>query len=109
MRNARKIRAAKARERRVPPPKPEERTTFSEFVRQRLDATKRSSLVTRYSHRSSNDEISRPDTTSCVTGRAEQQRYTGDKLMGIALMHKSNYVPIFNHEEAVSVARMRRN
>jgi len=34
--------------------------------------------------------------------------YTGDKLLGIAIMHKSNLVPIFSAEEASEVSRMRR-
>jgi hypothetical protein len=111
LRNARKIRAAKTRERKSLQPKPKviERISLSAFVRQRLDDTRRSKCSPQYKHRSSADSISRPDVTSCVTGKVEQQKYTGDKLIGIALMHKSNYVPIFNHEEAVSVAKMRRN
>jgi hypothetical protein len=35
--------------------------------------------------------------------------YTGTKIIGIATMHKSNMIPIFNEEAAVDVARMRRN
>lgn len=34
--------------------------------------------------------------------------YTGDKLLGIGVMHKSNSVPIFKQEDAVEIARMRR-
>jgi len=34
--------------------------------------------------------------------------YTGDKVLGIAIMHKSNLVPIFSDEEAVAVSSMRR-
>ena len=34
--------------------------------------------------------------------------YTGDKLVGIATMHKSNIIPIFNTEAAEDVAKMRR-
>jgi len=35
--------------------------------------------------------------------------YTGDAMIGIATMHKSNLVPIFSAEEAINVATMRRN
>lgn len=35
--------------------------------------------------------------------------YTGTKIIGIATMHKSNMIPIFNEEAAVDVAQMRRN
>jgi len=34
--------------------------------------------------------------------------YTGDKIVGIATMHKSNLVPVFNTDDAKSVAQMRR-
>ena len=34
--------------------------------------------------------------------------YTGDKIIGIGTMHKSNAVPIFSDEEAVEISRMRR-
>lgn len=34
--------------------------------------------------------------------------YTGDKLLGIATMHKSNMVPVFKQEDAEEIARMRR-
>lgn len=43
------------------------------------------------------------------TAKKSSPTYTGDKLKGIATMHKSNMVPIFSSEEAVEVARMRRN
>ena len=45
------------------------------------------------------------------TAPAERKVYTGErKLIGIATMHKSNMVPIFedNKEEAKEIARMRR-
>lgn len=34
--------------------------------------------------------------------------YTGDKIIGIATMHKSNAVPVFSDEQAVEISRMRR-
>lgn len=37
-----------------------------------------------------------------------KKQYTGDNIIGIATMHKSNLVPIFSNEEAIDVARMRR-
>lgn len=35
-------------------------------------------------------------------------RYTGEKCIGVALQHKSNYTPVFNTDAAVEIARMRR-
>lgn len=40
--------------------------------------------------------------------KRREQQYTGDKLMGIATMHKSNMVPVFKQEDAEEIARMRR-
>lgn len=34
--------------------------------------------------------------------------YTGDKMLGIATLHKSNAVPVFNNTEAVEISSMRR-
>ena len=34
--------------------------------------------------------------------------YTGDRVLGIATMHKSNAVPVFSDEQAVEISRMRR-
>lgn len=48
------------------------------------------------------------DKTS-ATAKKSSPVYTGELLMGIATMHKSNMVPIFSEKEAVEVATMRRN
>lgn len=37
-----------------------------------------------------------------------EKQYTGDAMVGLATMHKSNTVPIFNAEAAKEVAKMRR-
>ena len=36
-------------------------------------------------------------------------QYTGTNMIGIAQMSKSNAVPVFSKEDAVSIARMRRS
>lgn len=46
--------------------------------------------------------------TGAVTTGAKPQVYTGDKMIGIATMHKSNMVPIFNDDAAKDVSKMRR-
>jgi hypothetical protein len=43
-----------------------------------------------------------------VTFARTPNTYTGDKLIGIATMHKSNSVPVFSHEDAIEISRMRR-
>jgi hypothetical protein len=35
-------------------------------------------------------------------------QYTGDKIVGIGTMHKSNAVPIFTDQEAKDISSMRR-
>lgn len=45
--------------------------------------------------------------TGAVTIKQTMQ-YTGDKIIGIGTMHKSNAVPIFNDEAAKDISRMRR-
>jgi len=40
--------------------------------------------------------------------RQPDKQYTGDAIVGLATMHKSNLVPIFNTEAAKDVAKMRR-
>ena len=37
-----------------------------------------------------------------------QKVYTGDAMIGIATLHKSNAVPVFTVEEAVDISNMRR-
>ena len=46
--------------------------------------------------------------TGAVNIKAPMQ-YTGTKVKGIATMHKSNAVPVFTDEQAIDIARMRRN
>lgn len=43
-----------------------------------------------------------------VTLGVEVKVYTGDNMIGIAIMHKSNLVPIFNSDAAEDVSKMRR-
>ena len=43
-----------------------------------------------------------------ATKPIEGKRYTGDKMLGIGTLHKSNAVPIFTDEEAKDQAKMRR-
>lgn len=37
-----------------------------------------------------------------------EKKYTGDAMIGIATMHKSNAVPVFNDSQAKDLASMRR-
>jgi hypothetical protein len=42
------------------------------------------------------------------TYKKETPIYTGDAMIGISTMHKSNAVPVFSTEEAKEISRMRR-
>lgn len=46
-------------------------------------------------------------TVGAVSSKSTQQ-YTGDKIVGIGTLHKSNAVPIFSNQEAEDIAKMRR-
>ena len=45
---------------------------------------------------------------SGVCAKPEPKVYTGDVIIGIAQMHKSNAVPIARKQDAVDISRMRR-
>ena len=42
------------------------------------------------------------------TKAVEGNTYTGTKMLGIGTLHKSNAIPVFNNEEAIDMAKMRR-
>ena len=48
------------------------------------------------------------DTGWLPCTKSEDQAYTGTKVKGVGIMHKSNMVPIFSNEEAVEISKMRR-
>jgi len=47
-------------------------------------------------------------TDTSVTFAKKPNVYTGNRLLGIATMHKSNSVPVFSQEDAIEIATMRR-
>lgn len=54
-----------------------------------------------------------PQCVSIDTGfipctKKSQHSYTGDKMKGVATMHKSNAVPVFTDKEAQEISSMRR-
>jgi hypothetical protein len=46
--------------------------------------------------------------SGAVTTGVKKHMYTGDKMLGVATMHKSNLVPIFSDDNAIEVSHMRR-
>ena len=59
--------------------------------------------------RTTTTDIPSRNTGEGIASSKPVQQYTGTKMLGIGTMHKSNSVPIFSDEEAVSIATMRRN
>lgn len=43
-----------------------------------------------------------------VAAKAPVLQYTGNQLVGIAIMHKSNLVPVFSQTQACELSAMRR-
>jgi hypothetical protein len=48
------------------------------------------------------------DTGQFSTAPRQQVMYTGDKVLGVALMHKSSYAPVFDTKSAEEISKMRR-
>ncbi len=61
-----------------------------------------------YSYRGQNERLPSVDSGVGVASKKDPMMYTGDRLKGIAIMHKSNLVPVFSEDEAVDLATMRR-
>jgi hypothetical protein len=60
----------------------------------------------------SENNVQRPKSlNSWITGAVSSkpsQQYTGDKVKGITVMHKSCLQPVFTEQEAIDAAHMRR-
>lgn len=48
------------------------------------------------------------DTGWVTCTAVKDTEYTGDKILGIGVLHKSNGVPVFSQEEAHDISKMRR-
>lgn len=48
------------------------------------------------------------EDTGGVAAKKESPQYTGDAMIGIGQLHKSNAIPIFKQEDAEDLAKMRR-
>jgi hypothetical protein len=71
----------------------------------------RSSYVPPKPMRRDSDQPRIPSLDTGVKGAVNVRmpmQYTGDKIVGIGTMHKSNAVPIFTDQEAKDISSMRR-
>ena len=48
-------------------------------------------------------------STANATAKKERKEYTGDYITGIAVMHKSNLVPVSKEQDCKDYSTMRRN
>lgn len=58
--------------------------------------------------RSTSRHIPSRNTGDGIASSKPSMQYTGDKMLGIGTLHKSNAVPVFSDNEAKEMARMRR-
>ena len=63
------------------------------------------SLVIRETH---SDKIKSFSTPGGSTALKESKVYSGDKLIGIGTLHKSNCIPVFRQDDAKDLSSMRR-
>ena len=72
----------------------------------RVVATRTNAVVVDPSR--STDHIPSLDTGVGIAPKRERNFYTGDAMIGIGQLHKSNSVPVFRKEDAEDQAKMRR-
>lgn len=55
------------------------------------------------------EKVSLSNNVAGIAAKREPNKYTGKrKLLGVATMHKSNMVPVWDERSAIEIARMRR-
>ena len=70
----------------------------------------RSPIVSKSPIRAGSNTAHIPSRTTAGHSTAPVERhYTGNAIIGIATMHKSNAVPVFSNAEAKDLATMRRS
>jgi hypothetical protein len=48
------------------------------------------------------------DSGQGIAAKKTVQQYTGDAMLGIGQLHKSNAIPVFSKEDAIDISKMRR-
>ena len=61
-----------------------------------------------YSFRGQDSQPPSLQTMECNTAPPRQGVYTGSAMLGVATMHKSNAVPVFQEQDAKDISNMRR-
>jgi hypothetical protein len=75
------------------------------FTKKRIKLSARKKEVIR---RPSSNHIPSLDTGIGVAVLKDVVEYTGDNMLGISQMHKSNAVPVFREEDIKDIGKMRR-
>lgn len=61
-----------------------------------------------YTFRGCDDHIPSVVTSDPFVATTTKNVYTGNNMVGVSTMHKSNSVPVFSQESAIDIAHMRR-
>lgn len=86
--------------------KPQKKSKRSVQPVTKLDPVVHSTFV--YDPKRDTNHIPSVDTGQGVAAKREVIHYTGDAMIGIGVLHKSNSVPIFKQEDAEAISKMRR-
>ena len=98
----------------------EAKITFDEYVdircgrvtKRKLHPSEQGELAPNYlslpPHRQTTKHIPSLNTGVGVATKKETQKYTGENLLGIGQLHKSNAIPVFKQSDAEDLAKMRR-
>jgi hypothetical protein len=57
---------------------------------------------------SSTSHIPSLDNQHGIAVKKSASQYTGDAMIGISVLHKSNGIPVFRHEDIIDISKMRR-
>jgi hypothetical protein len=87
--------------------KPERKTKRMVSKATKLDPVVSTSFV--YNPERDTSNIASMDTGIGIAPKKDIPQYTGDEMIGIGQLHKSNSVPVFRKEDAEDQAKMRRN
>ena len=58
--------------------------------------------------RDTGPRIASLETTSAPCVRPPDKVYTGENMLGISTLHKSNAIPVFRQEDVIDISKMRR-
>lgn len=90
------------------PKKKQSQTSNPVYTKYTPPPFKTKSVALQPPRRNDHSNIPSVSAGAAYTAKKESIKYSGDKLIGISIIHKSCLAPIFSQEEAADVAHMRR-